>query len=257
MSINSACGGGIPRVILPENGDEIMNPIRLVAALVLLTMPQVSNAQAAPEPRTISVTATATVDAVPDMAVLNLGVTHEAKQAGDAMSMVSDSLRAVFARLEEAGIAPRDMQTTGLSLSPVWSNYDGSNGDRRRITGYTASNGVTVRVRDLDALGGLLDTVIADGANRLDGLRFDLQEPDPLMDEARRQAVAQARARAELLAGAAGVTLGPLRSLSEQSDRPRPMQMEMASMSRGSDMPIAGGEIGLSATVSMEWIIAD
>ncbi|MBL3575301.1 SIMPL domain-containing protein [Rhodovulum sulfidophilum] len=210
-------------------------------------------ADAAPELR---VTGTGSATAAPDMATLRLGVGHEADTAAEAMALVSDDLGRVMAELQAAGIEARDIQTSGLNLSPVWGNR--SEGKRPRITGYSAANGVTVRVRELDGLGPLLDTVIGTGANTLDGLSFGLQEPGPVMDEARRAAVAEARRKAELFASASGQSLGSLVSLVEQgANQPRPMQMKMSFESMADTMPMAEGELELDATVTMVFELGD
>jgi len=210
-------------------------------------------ADAAPELR---VTGTGSATATPDMATLRLGVGHEADTAAEAMALVSDDLGRVMAELQAAGIEARDIQTSGLNLSPVWG--DRSEGKRPRITGYSAANGVTVRVRELDGLGPLLDTVIGTGANTLDGLSFGLQEPGPVMDEARRAAVAEARRKAELFASASGQSLGSLVSLVEQgANQPRPMQMKMSFESMADSMPMAEGELELDATVTMVFELGD
>ncbi|MBL3566670.1 SIMPL domain-containing protein [Rhodovulum sulfidophilum] len=210
-------------------------------------------ADAAPELR---VTGTGSATAAPDMATLRLGVGHEADTAAEAMALVSDDLGRVMAELHAAGIEARDIQTSGLNLSPVWG--DRSEDKRPRITGYSAANGVTVRVRELDGLGPLLDTVIGTGANTLDGLSFGLQEPGPVMDEARRAAVAEARRKAELFASASGQSLGSLVSLVEQgANQPRPMQMKMSFESMADTMPMAEGELELDATVTMVFELGD
>ncbi|MBL3552498.1 SIMPL domain-containing protein [Rhodovulum sulfidophilum] len=210
-------------------------------------------ADAAPELR---VTGTGSATAAPDMATLRLGVGHEADTAAEAMALVSDDLGRVMAELQAAGIEARDIQTSGLNLSPVWG--DRSEDKRPRITGYSAANGVTVRVRELDGLGPLLDTVIGTGANTLDGLSFGLQEPGPVMDEARRAAVAEARRKAELFASASGQSLGSLVSLVEQgANQPMPMQMKMSFESMADTMPMAEGELELDATVTMVFELGD
>jgi len=200
--------------------------------------------------RAITVTARAEVQAEPDLATLTLGVEATAKTAAAAMAQASDSTAAVLDYLAEAGVEKADMQTSQLSLNPIWSNYSASN-PTRRIDGFAASNMVTVRVRDLDSLGRVLDQVIQKGANSFRGLSFGLQNPDPLMDQARIEAVQEARRKAELYAQAAGVTLGPLVSLSEAGNVvPQPMMMmEAARMS--ADVPIAMGEVGISAGVTL------
>lgn len=227
----------------------------LATAMVFLTM--LAPAQAADDERRIAVTGEGRVDAVPDMATITLGVTNQAKEARAAMSATSDSVRRILDRLTGMGVESRDVQTQRFSLSPVWSDRSSSGADPARITGFAASNMVMVRVRDLERLGEMLDAVIDDGANDFNGLSFGVQETDALQDQARESAVADALAKAKLLANAAGVTLGPLLSISENgSGGPRPMMMEMAA-ARDSGAPVAAGEVSLSASVSMVFAIAD
>ncbi|MBK5922447.1 hypothetical protein CCR90_01375 [Rhodovulum sulfidophilum] len=226
-------------------------PLAPLALVLALAVSAPVAADAAPELR---VTGTGSATAAPDMATLRLGVGHEADTAAEAMALVSDDLGRVMAELQAAGIEARDIQTSGLNLSPVWG--DRSEGKRPRITGYSAANGVTVRVRELDGLGPLLDTVIGTGANTLDGLSFGLQEPGPVMDEARRAAVAEARRKAELFASASGQSLGSLVSLVEQGAN-QPMQMKMSFESMADSMPMAEGELELDATVTMVFELGD
>ncbi|MDW4496974.1 SIMPL domain-containing protein [Sulfitobacter sp. D35] len=214
-------------------------------------------AQDVTAPRVITVTGEASVPAAPDMATIRLGVTEQAADAAAAMQAASAAVGDILARLDGAGIEARDRQTSGLSLQPVWSDRSGNVDAPPQITGYEARNAVTVRVRDLDALGGLLDAVIADGANTLDGLAFDVQDPAPLEREARKAAVADAMARAQDLAEAAGVTLGPVQSIIEQVRRGGPVRLEMADAARGASVPVAAGEVGFEGSVQMVFGIAD
>lgn len=202
----------------------------------------------------ITVTGEGSVFAVPDMAVITMGAAAEAETAKSAMDQTSVITGAILDRLSEAGIAERDIQTSDLRLMPVWSNRSASQ-SRPEIEGYSASNRVTVRVRDLDALGGILDVVLGDGANQLDGLQFMVSNPEPLLDEARVKAVAAARARAELFATAAGVELGPLLSLTEAGAQTyRPELMGMARMAEEA-VPLAQGEAELRANVTLVYQI--
>lgn len=212
-------------------------------------------ARAEENQRQISVTGQASVAAVPDMATINLGVTHQDKQAGAAMAATSASTVRILQRLGDLGVAPRDMQTSSLSLNPVWSNRNSSVSGNPQIIGFVASNTVLVRLRDLSELGRVLDAVIDDGANNFNGLRFSVQDPAPLMNLARQKAVADALARAQLLTTAAGVTLGPVLSMTEQGGA-RPVMMEM-SAARAGGVPIAAGEVALNASVSMVFAITD
>lgn len=204
----------------------------------------------------IEVTGVGRIDAVPDMAVVSLGAAAEAENARDAMAEVSAVTGAIIARLEAEGIASRDMQTSGLSLNPVWKHYRDDNPPQ--ITGFAANNRLTVRVRDLDQLGSLLDKVLQDGANKFNGLSFALQDPEPAMNAARRAAVADARAKAELYASAAGVTLGKVILISEAGrSGPEPMMMERAMMSDSAVVPIAAGEVTTEARITILFEIAE
>lgn len=207
-----------------------------------------------PPRRQIAVTGEGRVEAVPDMATITLGVTSEAREAEQAMAETSAAVARMLTRLEAMAIAPRDIQTQRVTLNPLWSARNQAGG--RRITGFVASNTVLVRVRDLTALGQVLDTVIDDGANDFSGLQFSVQEPAPLIEAARRAAVADAMARARLLADAAGLELGPVLSMTDNgAQRPVFMAREMAAMSAAPPVPVAPGEVTQAATVSMVFAI--
>jgi uncharacterized protein YggE len=204
--------------------------------------------------RTITVAAEGRVEAAPDMAVISLGVVNEAATAGKAMSATSAAAARVLDRLAGFAIDPRDIQTSQLTLNPVWTSD--ADGGRSKITGFSATNALTVRVRDLDRLGEIMDAVIEDGANDFNGLSFAVAEPAPLIDAARARAVAEARSIAAQLAAGAGVGLGPVQSISEQGGgMPRPQMME--AFAARSAVPVAAGEVTLSVTVSMVFAIDD
>ena len=200
-------------------------------------------------PATISVTGEGTVASAPDLATISLGVTTTADTAAAAMAANSKSLTAVLDRLRAAGIEARDMQTSNLTLNPNWVSYD--SGSSSRIEGYTASNMLTVQVRALDTLGAVLDSSITDGANTLNGVTFSVAEPRPALDAARKKAVADAIARATLLVDAAGARLGPVVSITESSGFAPPMPMYRLEADAAASVPTAGGEVGLTASVTM------
>lgn len=206
-------------------------------------------------PGRLTVTGEGRIAAVPDMATIRLGALHEDKTAARALAANSAAVAATIAELTAAGIERRDIQTSGLNLSPRWSRGQDSMGPDR-ITGFVASNQVTVRVRELDRLGAVLDAVVAAGANTFHGLTFGLQDPAPLMDEARDAAVADARRKAERMAAAADVGLGPLVRMEETGDpAPQPVMMEMA-RTASADVPVAEGEVEVRARVTMVYAIA-
>lgn len=229
-------------------------PVLLIATLACLAaFPLASVAQEAETPRRLTVQGSGEAAAAPDLAEITLGVTERAASAAEAMEAVSGVAGRILSRLEGLGVEARDVQTSDLSLHPV--HGEGAPGATPEVTGYEASNRVTVRVRKLDELGAVLAAVLEDGANSLGGLRFSVADPDPLLDEARRAAVADARAKAELYAEAAGVTLGPLLSIDERGAVGGP-PMPMAEM-RMSAVPVAAGETGYGAEVQMVWELRD
>jgi len=223
--------------------------------LVAMTLPFAPAAMAAGNLRQITVTGTGSVATVPDMAMINLGVSNQAKQAAAAMAATSETTAKMLQQLAALGIEPADMQTSNLSLNPVWSNRSSSGSGNREISGFVASNSVLVRVRDLQALGQIMGAVTSVGANNFNGLQFSLQDPAPLANLARQKAVADAIAKASLFAMAADVPLGAVQSITEQGGA-RPMAMEM-SAARGANMPIAAGEVSVAASVVMVFAIGD
>ncbi len=235
--------------------------MRVLKALMISTvllMPLGALAQTgpgAPPPGLITVTGEGAVQGAPDMAVLSLGVTTQAPTAVAAMGANTAALAVVLDRLKAAGVAERDLQTSNLTLNPNWTGYD--QGAQPVIAGYTASNQLTVRIRDLAGLGAVLDAAIADGANTMNGLTFGLSDPAPATDKARQAAVADARARAELLVGAAGASLGRIVSITEGGGFVQPAPMFKSASAESAAVPVEGGEIATVATVTMVFEIAE
>lgn len=205
----------------------------------------------------ITVVGHGTVEMVPDMATVSVGVVVEADTGAAAMAQNSTALALVLEQIKAAGIEARDLQTSNLSLSPRWGKSVSSLG-RNKIAGFVASNTVTVRVRDLDRLGGVLDAVVQNGANIFHGLSFGLQEPLPAQDAARQDAVADALRKAQLYAGAAGVSLGSVLSIREASQRSGgPVMMTMqADMVQSRAVPVAQGEVSVAASITMVFEIS-
>ncbi len=227
---------------------------RLIAACMTVAVLAVP-AAAAEAKRHISVTGEGRVAAVPDMATLSLGVTEAAPEAGAAMAAAAKAARAIMDRLAAMDIPARDIRTSRVTLSPIWSDRD--DGRPRRITGYRAEYGVAVRIRDLARVGPAIDATVQAGGNDFDGLAFSVQDEAPLRDAARQQAVRDAMARAKLLAQAAGVTLGPVVRIDEGGvATPRPYEMRAAA-AMSDAMPVAPGEISVTARVGMVFEIAD
>ncbi len=220
----------------------------LAAAAVGLAL---AGQAAAEEPlRQVTVTGSAEIEADPDLATVTAGVATRAASAAAALGANSETMTAVFAALDAAGIARRDLQTSELSLNPVYdSQRDGQDGPPPAVA-YQASNMVTVRVRDVGKLGEVIDALAGAGANQLYGVSFEVADPRSALDAARQKAVADARAKAELFAKAAGVTLGPVQSIREgggmTSPAPYRAKAEMAAAP-----PVAAGTVTLSADVEL------
>jgi len=228
-------------------------PAFLTALALAVSLTPLAAASADSPPATLSVTGEGHVDLAPDMATVTLGVQTGADTARAALSQNSDAVAAMMKRLSDAGIEGRDIQTSGLTLGPRFdyahANADGS----QPITGYIASNMVTVQVRKIEIVGTVLDAAVSDGANTLNGVTFGLQDAAAPTDAARNAAVADARRKAELYAAAAGVKLGRVLSLSEEGGAMPPMPMAEARFAKAGAVPVAAGSLSIAATVQVVW----
>ncbi len=202
------------------------------------------------QPTILQLSATGEVRATPDSAEIGAGVVTTAAEASAAMATNSASMDKVIAALKKAGIADRDIQTSGLSLQPQF-RYEQNR--EPILTGFRASNQVRVTIRDARATGKVIDALVGAGANQIDGPTFKVMSPEPLLDKARQQAVATARQRAELYAAAAGMKVRRITLISEGSSVEPPMPMPRMAMAAGAAAapPVQVGESALSVTVSM------
>jgi len=224
----------------------------IIALVLLLAVPAVAD-----ESRRIAVTGHGVVETIPDMATVSMGVVSEAKTAGEAMAINSEALSAVLEQLTAVKIESRDIQTNNLSLSPRWNNGSSMSKERPEIIGFIATNTVSVRVRDLAKLGGVLDAVVQNGANSFQGLSFGLQDMEPARNDARVAAIKDAMAKANLYATAAGVELGDVVSISDGAERSGGPVMMQADMMRSAAVPVARGELSVTADVTVVFGIAD
>jgi uncharacterized protein YggE len=202
----------------------------------------------------ITVVGSGKASATPDMARVQVGVVTEAPSAVKALKDNNDAMARLFSTLEGRGIAKKDMQTSNFSVFPQYKR--GPHGEQlTEIVGYRVSNQVAVKVRKLDSLGVVLDEVVQQGANAVQGVSFSVAEPTPLLDEARRKAVADARRKAELYAKEAGVQVGAVLLIQEATPRvPTPLAMDFARGAAGA-VPIAEGEQEFGASVTVTYAI--
>jgi uncharacterized protein len=219
-----------------------------ILAGILLATPALAQTAS---PAMISVTGEATVSVPPDLAQIDAGVTSEAKTAREASDANNAAMGKVLLALKGASIDEKDFQTSRLSLQPQAApNRPGP----ASIVGYRASNRVTIRLRDVTKVASVIDTLVAAGANDVGGINFTVSQASKLLDEAREQAIADARRKVEIYAKAAGVSLGAPLSITEEGGHgPIPYRRMAAGMAAST--PVAQGEETLQVTVSVSWAI--
>jgi uncharacterized protein YggE len=239
----------------------------LAASLAALASPALAQTQTAvpvlsANGTLLTIAAEGRVARTPDLASFTAGVVSQGKTASEALSANAADMTRVIAALKRAGIADRDIQTSNLSLNPVYQPQrnlpDGTiDPPQPRIVGYQANNQVSVRQRKLGDFGKVIDTLVSSGANQVNGPSFEIDQPDPAMDEARVAAMAKARARAELYARAAGLRVARILSISESGgwSPPQPVMYRMAVMEAAPPPapPVQAGELQMTVNVSVQF----
>jgi uncharacterized protein YggE len=223
----------------------------VVAAMSLASAAPAASAQTLPTYLTVS--AEARVEHAPDLAEITAGVTTTAPGAVAASRENAEKMAQVIAALHGARVSAGDIQTAGIGLQP---QYDYKDRQAPHLTGYQATNSVTVRMRDLPRAGAVIDALVAAGANQIGGPTFLIADEEPVRDLARAAAVAKARARAELYARALGLHVRRIARVSEggapQPIRPVPM-MRMTAMAASAPTPVEPGQLGIDAEVTIEF----
>ncbi len=208
-------------------------------------------------PRTISMTGHGEVRAVPDTAMISLGVSSYAKTAREALTENTKAMGALMSVLEKAGIEKRDITTSNFNIGPRYENTSNDGSTPPKVGGYDVTNTVTVTVRKIDSLGEILDQSVSAGSNQVYGISFSVTDADKKLDDARRDALADARHKADLYAAAGGFAIGQVVSVNEGGYAP-PVPMVYARAAKA-DMagavPVAQGEQTLGIDVSVVWDI--
>jgi len=203
-------------------------------------------------PSAISVSGEATVSVAPDLAQIDAGVANDAKTAKEASDANNAAMGKVLLALKGAGIAEKDYQTSRLSLQPQYGQNKSTGATP--VVGFRASNRVTVKIRDVTKVAGIIDTLVGAGASDIGNISFEVTQSSKLLDGAREQAVADARRKAEVYAKATGVTLGAPLSISEGS-APVPLFKARMATPQMAPAAVAPGEETLSVTVNVSWAI--
>lgn len=224
-----------------------MVALGLLAAVTLVTPSAWADDD---DQRRITVTGKGEIRAVPDIAVMSIGVETEAKTPGEALSENAARMTAVMARLKKAGILEKDLQTSQFGIWPVHADRE----QPPKVRGYRASNQLSVTLREIGRIGDILDQAVADGANTVKGPSFTVAEPEPLYQAARDAAIKDAIAKAERYATAADVTLGEIIRIDEAGGGPV-FTRQMRAETMAASTPIAAGENTFSASVTLVFAI--
>jgi len=231
-----------------------MRTTMLVLALAIAAAFPVAGPARA-ETATLTVTGEGSAGAAPDLATIRTGVETDGATAAAALAANSAAAARIIETLKAAGVAPRDIQTSDLFVQPLYREPTRQLPQQPpEVAGYRVMNTVAVTLRDLGAMGAVLDAVVRAGANRIDSIGFGLADDTAPADEARRQAVADARRRADVLAEAAGVKLVRVLSIAEGGGiHPQP---GMAFRAEAMAVPVEAGEATVRAAVTIVWEIA-
>lgn len=231
--------------------------LKALLPVVLLLGCNAATADPTAQPRLLSVSGTGEARGVPDRALLSTGVVTQGRTAAAALTANARAMNAVFDALKRAGIPDKNIQTSSFSVSPQYAPDKPGQSGPQHVAGYEVSNTVSVTVDGMDKLGATIDALVAAGSNQIDGPSFTIADPKPLLAKAREEAVKDAFARAETLARAAGVTLGPIVSIAEGSaSAPEPLRPRgLMAMDKLASTPVAAGEESLNAEVSISWEI--
>lgn len=237
----------------------------LATAVALATLPLTLSPAAAQVTPTIvadgailDITAQGETTRVPDVATIRAGVVTQGTTAAVALAENAKRMSAVLDALKRAGVAPRDNRTASVSLSPQYRYADGQ---APVVTGYQASNSVSIRFRDIAKAGAILDALVTEGANQIDGPTLSIDQPETALDEARADAVKRARTRAELYARAAGLSVSRILSISEagQNDgsTPQPIMFSNRAMAAGADSStrVVPGETDVTVSVNVRFLL--
>lgn len=247
---------------MPQTSKHALHPLLLAAALSLSTFAMNASAQnanndadvatmASRDGTLLSVSAQAESKRVPDVATVSTGVVTQSADANSAMRANATQMDKVMVAIKAAGVAERDIQTSGVNLNPQYKYAENQN---PTIVGYQASNNVNIKIRDIGKLGKVLDSLVASGANQINGPTFEIDQPEPVYDEARRAALEKAQARAQMYAKALGMRVRRIVSISEGSGFRPPVPMPMMAMARAkseSDTAISPGETTLGANLDV------
>ncbi len=231
----------------------------LVAACSTTAYAQ-SSINVVPPVPVITVTGSATLDAVPDQATVRIGILHQGGSAKEAQDEANKIVQATLTAIGKLGIPALSIQTTRLTISPMYSQPRPGSNEASHITGYTASNVVTVALDNLTLIGPVVDAGLENGANQLEGVQFGLKNDGPVRELALRLAVTEAKGKAVAMAEALSVTLGPVQEVSESGSSVVPLGEDRAgyalALRSSTPTPVSPGQVEIHASVILKYAIA-
>jgi len=235
----------------------ILTAVMLAAIVISACGPAGVVSNSTTPQRTLSVTGTGTINMVPDIAYINIGVHTEKPTAADAVAENNTQTQQVVDALKGAGVDVKDIQTTNFS---IYSNTQFDPQTNQKVgTTYVVDNTVNVTVRKLDKLGDMLDTTVKAGANSVNSIQFDVADKSQSLKQARDLAVKDAQTQAQELSTTAGITLGPVQTISFINNVPGPVMEAFGKGGGGgvaaASVPISSGQMTLAVTINMSYEI--
>jgi uncharacterized protein YggE len=232
--------------------------ITVAAPLATLAVPALAQAPA-DTVATLEANGDGQVMVVPDIAIVTIGVVSRAPAASDALAANSTDLQKVVDTVKAAGIAEKDMGTTGFSVTPIYQPVTRTtppDSGPAPIIGYTVENDLRVTIRNIATSGAVLDAVVKAGANRVSSIAFDISDSKTAEDNATKAAIAEALHRGQLMADASGVTLGRVLSVTTSTGNTGPLpQFARADLAAAPATPVLAGQRSITANASITWAI--
>jgi uncharacterized protein YggE len=248
------CAGSLAGLHQPRRFRDMRRLLPVILVLLPLALPALADE---PKPATLTATGEGSAFAVPDIAVVTIGVLSNGRTAQAALSANSTDMQTVIATIKAAGIEDKDIGTSGFNVTPLYPPEREQNSDQQtKIIGYRVSNEVRVTIRDFAKAGGVLDKVVGAGANQVNGISFELSDRAGPTDRALKAAVAEATRKAGIMADAAGLKLVRLISLTTGESRPIPYGPAPSMALAKAAIPIMAGQQEITADVTAVWEIA-
>lgn len=241
------------------NNINLMKKTLLPISVIVMVMALVTGCATSPSAkdsrnRIMEVTGIGTVKLEPDIVTINIGVQSRSADAGEALKQNTQKAQGIIDTLLGLGVENKDIQTRNFNIYQQEDTRYPEENTEKTIT-YVVENTVAITVREIDSLGEILSKVVDEGANTINSIRFDLEDREAAMAEARKLAIADAKAQAEAITETAGVTLGPIQSIDVESSGsivPRAAYAADDAMG-GGDVPISGGTMSIKVSVNITY----